>query len=187
MNGLEFLDKIMRLRPMPVSWSRVTARGADATIEALEIGAFDCIAKPGSGEVGAFAQILTGKSGRRPSRKRDSRIRETRAGQTALPVVANYCPDGRLVVIGASTGGVEAISAILLSFPKIARRHSSLSICRRCSHRASPNAWIAVASQMSVRRKTVRRSCLAGFTSRLEGQSISRFRQRSLPMPIARR
>ena len=62
MNGLEFLDKIMRLRPTPVIMvSSETASGAAAAIKALEIGAFDCVAKPGSGEVNAFAQILTGK------------------------------------------------------------------------------------------------------------------------------
>ena len=47
MNGLEFLEKIMRLRPMPVIMvSTLTRRGADTTLAALEIGAFDCIAKP---------------------------------------------------------------------------------------------------------------------------------------------
>ncbi len=51
MNGLEFLDKIMRLRPTPVIMvSSLTTRGADAAIAALEMGAFDCVAKPGSGD-----------------------------------------------------------------------------------------------------------------------------------------
>ena len=47
MNGLDFLERLMRLRPMPVvmisSWTR---KGADATIAALEIGAFSCLPKP---------------------------------------------------------------------------------------------------------------------------------------------
>ena len=48
MNGLEFLEKIMKLRPMPVIMvSTMTHRGAEATLAALEIGAFDCVAKPG--------------------------------------------------------------------------------------------------------------------------------------------
>ena len=47
MSGLEFLEKIMTLRPMPVIMvSSLTQRGAEATIAALEIGAFDCIGKP---------------------------------------------------------------------------------------------------------------------------------------------
>lgn len=50
MNGLEFLDKIMKLRPMPVIMvSTMTHRGAEATLAALEIGAFDCVGKPIAG------------------------------------------------------------------------------------------------------------------------------------------
>ena len=61
MNGLEFLEKIMRLRPMPVIMvSTLTQKGADATIEALEIGAFDCIGKPGpdTDVVSAFGELV---------------------------------------------------------------------------------------------------------------------------------
>ncbi len=119
MNGLEFLDKIMRLRPTPVIMvSSETASGAAAAIKALEIGAFDCIAKPASGEVNAFAQILTGKVREAAIAQARFSNRDQRGGQTALPVAANYRPDGRLVVIGASTGGVEAISTILSEFPE---------------------------------------------------------------------
>jgi two-component system chemotaxis response regulator CheB len=51
MNGLEFLEKIMRLRPMPVIMvSTLTHRGAEATLAALEIGAFDCVGKPQPGD-----------------------------------------------------------------------------------------------------------------------------------------
>ncbi len=51
MNGLDFLEKIMTLRPMPVIMvSTMTHRGADATLAALEIGAFDCVGKPSPGE-----------------------------------------------------------------------------------------------------------------------------------------
>ena len=60
MNGLEFLEKIMRLRPMPVIMvSTLTQKGADATLEALEIGAFDCIGKPGpdADVVTAFGEL----------------------------------------------------------------------------------------------------------------------------------
>src|SRR6185312_1102528 len=47
MNGLEFLEKIMRLRPMPVVMvSTLTARGAEVTLDALALGAVDCFAKP---------------------------------------------------------------------------------------------------------------------------------------------
>ncbi len=47
MNGIEFLDKIMKLRPMPVIMvSTLTEKGADITVQALEIGAIDYVAKP---------------------------------------------------------------------------------------------------------------------------------------------
>ena len=50
MSGIEFLEKIMRLRPTPVIMiSTLTQAGADTTIEALALGAVDCIGKPGPG------------------------------------------------------------------------------------------------------------------------------------------
>ena len=59
MNGLEFLDKIMRLRPMPVIMvSTLTHKGAEATIAALEIGAFDCVGKPHPGDPHPFAGLV---------------------------------------------------------------------------------------------------------------------------------
>ena len=60
MNGIEFLDKIMRLRPMPVIMvSSLTTSGGDATIRALEIGAVDCVAKPSPGNEHAFDDLPT--------------------------------------------------------------------------------------------------------------------------------
>src|SRR6478736_677959 len=59
MNGLEFLEKIMRLRPMPVIMvSTMTHRGAEATLAALEIGAFDCVGKPVPGEPRPFGDLI---------------------------------------------------------------------------------------------------------------------------------
>src|SRR6201999_4456966 len=50
MNGLEFLEKIMRLRPTPVVMiSTLTQAGADMTLAALELGAVDCVGKPSAG------------------------------------------------------------------------------------------------------------------------------------------
>ncbi|HUB63871.1 MAG TPA: chemotaxis response regulator protein-glutamate methylesterase [Methylocella sp.] len=122
MNGLEFLDKIMRLRPTPVIMvSSETASGAAAAITALEIGAFDCIAKPGPGESEVFAQALIGKVLAAAGPLAQFAARRARCAepcQTSLPIAADYCPDGRLLAIGASTGGVEAITAILSNFPE---------------------------------------------------------------------
>lgn len=121
MNGLEFLDKIMRLRPTPVIMvSSETASGASAAIKALELGAFDCVAKPGPGEADAFAQALTSKvlaAAEPHARIAAGRVRNA---QTCQPLVAvDYRPaEGCLVAIGASTGGVEALTAILSAFPE---------------------------------------------------------------------
>jgi two-component system, chemotaxis family, protein-glutamate methylesterase/glutaminase len=116
MNGLEFLDKIMRLRPTPVIMvSSETKSGAAAAIKALEIGAFDCIAKPGPSEVDAFAAMLSAKV-RAAAGSRARAV--SRHDSAASPSAAqNYCSDGCVVAIGASTGGVEAISTILAEFP----------------------------------------------------------------------
>jgi len=117
MNGLDFLDKIMRLRPMPVIMvSSLTGRDAAATLAALEIGAFDCIAKASFSDEGAFDALLaTVKAAAR------ARIRPPAASAARAPAPATaggaFAPDGRVVAIGASTGGVEALVTILSQFP----------------------------------------------------------------------
>lgn len=121
MNGLEFLDKIMRLRPTPVIMvSSQTSRGASAAIAALEMGAFDCVAKPASGEQDIFAELLAAKvKAAAGSRMRSLSNRGQGASQRA-PALAGgrtYRSDGRVVAIGASTGGVEALVAVLSQFP----------------------------------------------------------------------
>ncbi len=115
MNGLEFLEKIMRLRPMPVIMvSTLTQRGADATLEALEIGAFDCIGKPGpdADVVTAFGELVE-------KVKAAARARVRPLGQSTSQVAPGprFVPNGRMVAIGSSTGGVEALLTILARFP----------------------------------------------------------------------
>ena len=73
MNGLDFLEKVMRLRPLPVIMvSSLTERGAAATISAMEIGAIDCVGKPNSENPDAFAALADkvqdgGAGARRPA------------------------------------------------------------------------------------------------------------------------
>lgn len=121
MDGLSFLRRIMAHRPMPVIIvSSITQRGSSASVEALQIGAIDVIAKPGGpGSVGEVAELI----------KR--RIRAMRAGpalkfRAAAPAVpAPTAPvAGRaarstngLILIGASTGGTQAIEALLTRLP----------------------------------------------------------------------
>ena len=102
----------MRLRPMPVVMvSSLTKSGADATLRALELGAFDCIAKPQSLDRDGFDQLLPLVRAAAGSRVRPA------FSTPGRPIAANFRPDGRLLAIGSSTGGVEALLTILSKFP----------------------------------------------------------------------
>jgi two-component system chemotaxis response regulator CheB len=115
MDGLDFLERVMRLRPMPVIMvSTLTARGTEATIQALELGAVDCIAKPSAGDADTLADL--------PQRVRAAaRARLLPRGQPSAPkpvdTAPDYRPSGSVVAIGASTGGVEAMIEILSRYP----------------------------------------------------------------------
>ena len=116
MDGLSFLERIMRLRPMPVVMcSTLTARGAEATIEALRLGAVDCIGKPTGNplkiELDAARLCATVKAA--------SRSTARRAPDRVVPIKLSAPGSLRDVVIaiGASTGGVEALFSILQALP----------------------------------------------------------------------
>ena len=116
MNGIDFLERIMRLRPMPVVMcSSLTARGADITIEAMRLGAVDCIAKPSSGPaaIADDAQTLrdTVKAAGRSTMRRISHD-TSQTHREGSPVNPNM-----VVAIAASTGGVEALFALLSALP----------------------------------------------------------------------
>jgi two-component system, chemotaxis family, protein-glutamate methylesterase/glutaminase len=113
MNGLEFLDKIMRLRPTPVIMvSTLTQQGADINLRALEIGAFDCVAKPSSGNLDSFEHLADKVKAAAKSRRHLS----NKLAPAHRPEAA-FTPDGRIIAIGSSTGGVEALITILSQFP----------------------------------------------------------------------
>ena len=94
--------------------SSLTARGATATIRAMELGAVDCIGKPSIDDPNSFddlpARVRAAASAKmhRPGRGRASAIEE----------LASYKPDGRVVAIGASTGGVEALISVIAGYPE---------------------------------------------------------------------
>ena len=113
MNGLDFLEKIMRLRPTPVIMvSTLTQAGADVNLRALEIGAFDCVAKPSSFNQNSFEQLAEKVRAAALSRRQPRLV-----AKPARPSTAAYTPDGRIIAIGSSTGGVEALLTILGKFP----------------------------------------------------------------------
>ncbi|MGV8853639.1 MAG: protein-glutamate methylesterase/protein-glutamine glutaminase [Devosia sp.] len=120
MNGLQFLEKLMRLRPTPVIMvSTLTKKGASETLLALELGAVDFVAKPSAefaGGIEAFGVGLREKI--RAAAKSDVRGRSaSRAEAPRIAVKTAAAPNGALIAIGASTGGVEAIRAVLSQMP----------------------------------------------------------------------
>jgi two-component system chemotaxis response regulator CheB len=130
MDGIDFLSKLMRLRPMPVVMvSTLTERGADVTLRALELGAIDFVAKPKIGVADGLrllAEDITDKV-RIASKAHIRKLHvpaSAPADGTAVPVrpAAPVASLGRLstekiIFIGASTGGTEATKEVLVNLP----------------------------------------------------------------------
>lgn len=120
MDGLTFLDKIMRLRPTPVIMiSSLTQKGADATLRALEMGALDYVGKPQIGLQSGIEELageIISKV-KSASRANLSTIRRKPAQSAPNHSSINYQTTEKIIAIGASTGGVEALSYILAEMP----------------------------------------------------------------------
>ena len=137
MDGIDFLGRLMRLRPMPVVMiSTLTERGAEVTMKALELGAVDFVSKPRVGlanglnelatqivdkiRVAAVAQVR--RAPRVPAPVRTAAGAANAAASSAAPASPSMSLLGRLsteklIFIGASTGGTEAIKEILVNLP----------------------------------------------------------------------
>lgn len=124
MDGLDFLEKLMRLRPMPVVMvSTLTEQGSEITMRALELGAVDFVTKPKMSiteGMREYTDIITDKiraasQARIASLPRPSATHAKAATPTQLrnPLISSE----KLLIIGASTGGTEAIKAFLLQMP----------------------------------------------------------------------
>ena len=113
MNGLEFLDRLMRLRPMPVVMvSTLTSRGAEVTLAALELGAVDCVEKPGGADSNGFRRLAEKVKSAARARVRQRVIRT----EAPAPTDA-FSPADRIVAVGSSTGGVEALLNLVERLP----------------------------------------------------------------------
>jgi two-component system chemotaxis response regulator CheB len=127
MDGLDFLEKLMRLRPMPVVMvSSLTERGSEITLRALELGAVDFVTKPKmSIESGMreYTELIADKI--RAASKARVKPRQLAAPGAArpadggaLPLIRNPLTSSeKLIIIGASTGGTEAIKDFLIQMP----------------------------------------------------------------------
>ena len=122
MDGIAFLEKLMQLRPMPVVMiSSLTERGAHTTLRALELGAVDFVTKPkidiGTG-MQAYADTIAEKIRvAAKARVRSYRPPGPRATDLLPRIATPHKVKDRLVAIGASTGGTEAIRLLLTQMP----------------------------------------------------------------------
>jgi len=119
MNGLAFLDRLMRPRPTPVVMvSTLTTRGASETMLALELGAVDFVAKPNvklAGGLEAFGAHLRDKI--RAAASANVAGQALRQKVPKVPLKTAAAPAGAVIALGASTGGVEAILQVLGDLP----------------------------------------------------------------------
>jgi two-component system chemotaxis response regulator CheB len=121
MDGLTFLEKLMRLRPMPVLMiSSLTEKGSEVALRALELGAVDFLAKPKLGisdGMRAYADDIAEKI--RTAYFTKSRLaRRIAPGNATLPELGNRITSTeKIIILGASTGGTEAIKEFLIRLP----------------------------------------------------------------------
>ncbi|MDH5183017.1 MAG: chemotaxis response regulator protein-glutamate methylesterase [Gammaproteobacteria bacterium] len=131
MDGITFLSNLMRLRPMPVVMvSSLTEKGADVTFQALELGAVDFVTKPSidlahtfeqyAGEIIEKVKIAAKANVRQgePLRKLDTIEKYSADAVLAKSAkIKNFKTTDKIIAIGASTGGTEAIKEVLLDMP----------------------------------------------------------------------
>lgn len=122
MDGLTFLDKVMRLRPMPVLMiSSLTERSSEAALKALELGAVDFVAKPKLGiadGLRGYAEEIADKIRTAYATNPGRRMRTGAATARPLPTLGSkFATTEKIILVGASTGGTEAIKAFLMPMP----------------------------------------------------------------------
>jgi len=124
MNGLDFLRNLMAVRPLPVIMiSSLTRQGAETTLRALELGAVDFFPKPESlaaleGSAQEIAEKIRAAAGARIVRRRPlATAPATRAGPPPTAQPPGPAAFQRVIGIGASTGGVEALREVLTPLP----------------------------------------------------------------------
>lgn len=117
MDGLTFLHKIMTLRPTPVVMvSTLTQAGAETTLQALEIGAVDFVAKPTT-DLAQAREALAAELQTKVKTAARTRVRRANPPAAAQKVRSFTLAKDKIVFIGASTGGVEALKVVLMGLP----------------------------------------------------------------------
>ncbi len=126
MDGLDFLERLMRLRPMPVVMvSTLTERGSEITFRALELGAVDFVAKPKI-DIASGMQEYSNEIADKVRAAMAAKIKQhvplavapKNSADVVLPAVANrVASTEKLIIVGASTGGTEAIKDFMVQLP----------------------------------------------------------------------
>lgn len=131
MDGIDFLGRLMRLRPMPVVMiSTLTERGAEVTMRALELGAIDFVAKPRVGVANGLQELATqivdkirvaavAQVHRLPVAPHGvaAGAKPAVARPPVVPTLLGRVSTEKIIAIGASTGGTEAIREVLTHLP----------------------------------------------------------------------
>src|SRR5690606_32060363 len=125
MDGLDFLERLMRLKPTPVVMvSSLTERGSEITMRALELGAVDFVTKPKisiQSGMREYAEMIAEKvrtAARAKVRARTVAAAASQGGDGTLPLLRNTLASSeKLIIVGASTGGTEAIKEFLVRMP----------------------------------------------------------------------
>lgn len=127
MDGIDFLGRLMRLRPMPVVMiSTLTERGAEVTMKALELGAVDFVAKPRVGVASGLSELASAIVEKIRVAAVAHVHRALAPRPAAAPARGDKAPTANLlgrvstekiIFIGASTGGTEAVKEVLLQMP----------------------------------------------------------------------
>src|SRR5262249_16626780 len=155
MDGLTFLEKIMRVKPTPVVIvSSLTDRGADVTLQALEVGAVDFVTKPRIDVARGFEAKREELINKIKAAAR-ARVRALPAALAAsvekerLKAPPAYRTTERIVAIGASTGGVEALRQVICTLPSdspatLVVQHMPGGFTQRFAQRLNSLAQVAV-------------------------------------------
>ena len=121
MDGLTFLEKLMRGHPMPVIMiSSLTDKGADTTLRALSLGAVDYVSKPkldvSHGTLDQTEEIIAKVKAAARAKVRPLSVPVSRPAEQSA-TVCHFSATHKVVAIGASTGGTEALRELLTPLP----------------------------------------------------------------------
>jgi two-component system, chemotaxis family, protein-glutamate methylesterase/glutaminase len=150
MHGLTFLKLLLEQRPMPVVMvSSLTEQGADTTLQALDLGAVDFVTKPRldvSEGLGELMPELVAKVRAAATVKVRKRVAASATAEGAKPIARLGKTTYKVLALGASTGGTEALRDVLAAFPpdcpgtlivQHMPEHFTSAFARRCNDAAA--------------------------------------------------